>query len=87
METFLKLQGTDRQLRAYPKSLPLLVRIFWRGTWEKFYAHNSQDQRFAGQFTDKQSAARRKGRNCKWDECDIAAAQNTQIPGMYTSTY
>lgn len=80
METFLKLQNTDPLFRSIPEKLPLLVRIFWRGTWEKFYAHNNTDQRYAGLVTDRASAARRKGRNCKWDDCDIAAAQNTGLP-------
>lgn len=83
METFLKLhvEGGAHQ----PSKIPLLIRIFWRGTWEKFYAHNSNDQRFAGLVTDRASAARRRGRNCKWDDCDIAAAQNTGIPDMMFS--
>lgn len=80
METFLKLQNSEGVRR--PSQIPLLVRIFWRGTWEKFYAHNSNDPRFNGEINDKASAVRRRGRNCKWDECDIAAAQNTGIPDM-----
>jgi hypothetical protein len=93
METFFQLKGAFErtQIVAELKKVPLMLRIYWRGTWEKWHVqHNATgtDPRYAGRISDTSSIARRRGRNCKWDVCDCNASNNSGVPGKvynYTS--
>jgi hypothetical protein len=85
MDTFFQLQNsTDRALDEL-KKIPLMLRIYWRGTWEKWHAQcnaKGNDPRYNGMVSDPRSNARRKGRNCKWDACDVSASNNSGVPSQ-----
>jgi hypothetical protein len=83
MDTFFKMQNNQDRALDQVKKIPLMVRIFWRGTWERWHAQFNtagDNVAFADRISDKSSIARRRGRNCKWDVCDCNAANNSGIP-------